>query len=130
MKKLLLILCLFSVTAHAEWKYYDSTDTFTSYVDYSRIKTEGKYKSMWDLDDYKSPQHLPSGKQFKSLVGKTLIDCQASRIQIVALFAYSEQMGKGEVVLSENNEILESRWKYFPPNTMADGKINIACSRK
>jgi hypothetical protein len=46
MKNLLLILCLFSVTTHAEWKYDAGPNNFDSYIDYSRIKTEGQYKSM------------------------------------------------------------------------------------
>ncbi len=59
MKKLLLILCLFSMTAQAEWKFHESTDAFESYIDYPTIKTEGRYKSMWTLMDYKSPQTQP-----------------------------------------------------------------------
>ena len=39
MKKLLLILCQFARTAHAEWKYDGNTDTFTGYIGYSRVRT-------------------------------------------------------------------------------------------
>jgi hypothetical protein len=39
MKKLLLILCLLSMTAHADWKYYEKSDAETFFIDYSRIQT-------------------------------------------------------------------------------------------
>ena len=129
MKKLLLTLCLFSMTAHAEWKYLDSTDTFDSYIDYSMIKTEGRYKSLWELRDLKSPQTL-QGKRYKSTENKLFIDCQNSRYQMVATFLYPEQMGNGGVVLSESLQLLESEWKYTPPNSIANRFINIACGRK
>ena len=130
MKKLLLILCLFSMTAHAEWKFFDYTDRITSYVDYSRIKTEGRYKSLWDLKDFKSPDTDSSGKQYKSSVAKFIIDCQASKMQIVALYYYSEQMSKGEVILSKSFTIDESDWSYPPPNSINEGYIKTACGRK
>ena len=117
------------MTAHAEWKYFDGTNTFNSYIDYSRIKTEGRYKSMWDLNDYESPQTF-QGKQYKSSMTKRVVDCQASRYQYLAIFDYSEQMGNGEVVHSSNYQIAESSWRYSPPNSIGDRFINIACGRK
>jgi len=119
------------MTAHAEWKSYNYTDTYEAYIDYSRIRTEGQYKSTWDLIDYKSPQTDASGKQFKSAALKNIIDCQASRRQLVAIYQYSEQMGKGKVVSSGNSsQIIESDWKYPPPNSIGDNLIQIACGRK
>ena len=130
MKKLLLILSLFSMTAHAEWKIDGFADNYVSYIDYSRIKTEGKYKSMWYLNDFKSSMTTSSGKPYKSSVGKYIIDCRDSKQQRVAVYLYSEQMGKGEVVLTENNQIIESEWKYPPPNSIGDKYMNTACGRK
>jgi hypothetical protein len=118
------------MTAHAEWKYDGGTDTFDSYIDYSRIKTEGLYKSMWFLRDYKTTQTNASGKQYKSSVTKAVYDCQRSRSQVVAIYQYSEEMGNGAVVYSGNFEILEKDWSYPPPNSIGDGFINIACGRK
>ena len=115
------------MTAHAEWKYFDSTDIYDSYIDYSRIKTEGRYKSMWDLQDNKSTQTF-EGKQFKSSMTKRVVDCQASRYQFLAIYDYSEQMGKGEVVASSIYQIKESSWKYSPPNSIGDGFLKVACA--
>jgi len=116
------------MSAHAEWKYYNQTDTDIYYIDYSRIKAEGKYKSMWYLDDFKSPRTDSSGKQYKSTITKRVFDCYGSRTQIVAIYAYFEQMGNGQLVVSETSQIKESTWEYPPPSSVMDGLINIACA--
>jgi len=130
MKKLLLILCLFSMTANAQWNFSHSSDNTSVYIDYSRIRTEGRYKSLWHLNDYKLPHTNGLGKQFKSDIAKRIVDCQASRSHLVALYHYSEQMGGGAVVFSANYQIIESDWDYPPPNSIGDSLINIACGRK
>ena len=130
MKKLLLIICLFSMTVHAEWKFFGDSDISVHYLDYSRMQTEGPYKSIWDLIDYKKTESTSSGKQFKSSVAKNLIDCKASRIYPVAVYTYSEQMGKGEVVYSTNFQIQESMWVYPPPSSVYEGYIKIVCGLK
>lgn len=130
MKKLLFILCLFSMTAHAEWKYQGATNTDLFYIDYARIKTEGRFKSMWYLSDFKVPQTNSSGKLYKSEVIKILVDCQASRTQEVAFFSYSEQMSKGKIVDSGSSQIKESEWGYEPPGSIGDGFVKAACGRK
>ncbi len=118
------------MTTHAEWKFDGGSDAYDSYIDYSRIKTEGRYKSMWVLKDYKSPQTEATGKQYKSAITKVLIDCKASRNQNVALYFYSEQMGGGQLIYSGNYSIKESDWEYSPPNSFGDGYIKVACGRK
>ena len=131
MKKLYLtIIAVFlSITGQCfgEWKYDASSETYKGYIDYSKIKTEGLYKSLWSLNDYISPQSNSLGKQYKSVVSKRVIDCQASRTQIVALFQYSEEMGNGVIVFSENYKIRESDWGYHPPDSFGDGFIKAAC---
>jgi hypothetical protein len=130
MKKLLFFLCLFSMTAQAEWKFFAENNFNSGYIDYSRINTEGKYKSLWYLFDFKSPDTNSSGKQYKSTVAKSIVDCQASKYQDVAIYQYSGHMGLGEVVISRSRPITESEWSYPPPNSFADMVINIACGRK
>jgi len=112
-----------------QWKYNDFTDNDTYYIDYSRIKTEGRYKSLWYLRDPKTPQTNGSGKQYKSSAVKVLIDCQGSRTQIIAIFQYKEQMGGGAVVDSYNFKMKETEWENTPPNSINDGFIKAACAQ-
>jgi hypothetical protein len=134
MKKLHLLMfaLLLSITGQCfgEWKYSGATDTDRFYIDYSRIKTEGRYKSMWYLADFKTPQTNSAGKLFKSEVIKILVDCQVSRTQEVAFFSYSEQMSAGKVVDSGNSPIKESEWGHEAPNSIGDGFVKAACGRK
>jgi len=127
-----MLALLLSITGQCfgEWKYSGATDTDRFYIDFSRIKTEGRYKSMWYLADFKTPQTNSAGKSFKSEVIKLMVDCQASRTQEVAFFSYSEQMGAGKVVDSGSSPIKESEWGYEAPNSIGDGFIKAACGRK
>jgi hypothetical protein len=130
MKKLLLILYLFARTAHAEWKLNNLNEKYVSYIDSSRTRTEGQYKSVWYMWDYISPQTEATGKQFNSTVAKTLIDCRASKTHTVAIYFYSEAMGKGDVVFSANIPIAVSGWQNPPPNSIGDSQIKVACGKK
>ena len=130
MKKLLLILCLFSVTAHAEWKFTGGNDNYDNYVDFLRIKTEGRYKSIWHLFDYKSVRKDSKNHEYKSKVRKLIMDCQSSKFQVVAFYNYSGEMGNGFVVDSSSFQIVESDWIYPAPDTIGDDLTNIACNRK
>jgi len=115
------------MTAHAEWKYHDSREDYDSYVDYSKIKTEGRYKSMWVLTDFKSLQ-TDSAIQYKSMVRKVFIDCQGSRYQVIAYYRYSMQMTKGDTLDSDIYQFKESNWRYGVPNSIGDGYIQVACT--
>jgi hypothetical protein len=116
------------MTAHAEWKPFGDTNNLDTYIDYSRIRTEGLHKSIWTLYDLKSSETSFIGKPYKSEVLKRVVDCQRSRIQTVAIYYYSEQMGKGSEVFSANYLIKESRWIYPAPNSMFESFIQEACA--
>ena len=123
MKKLhLLMLAVFlSITGQCfgEWKLNGYNNNLDSYIDNSRIKNEGLFTSMWELRDYKSAQTSASGKQYKSSLGKRIIDCQGLRYQTVALSLYSEQMGNGQIVGQASYQIKESDWENSPGSTGA-----------
>lgn len=128
------------MTANAEWKF-DSSSTNTSnnfniYIDYSRITTEGKYKSIWTLLDFRYSQpNLPNfddpnnlEKEYKSSAQKRMVDCQASKLRTVAIYEYSEQMGKGKVVRSYDVLIKEYDWQIASADSFNERLINIACA--
>jgi len=117
------------MTANAQWKYDTSYDTFDSYIDSSRISTEGGYKSILELHNLKLPQSHHSRQQHKSSTLKSMVDCQSLRIQIVAIYHYSEEMGKGNEIYSASYPINESDWKYPAPNGSGDKLIKLACTK-
>ena len=119
-----IILC---PLAKAEWQAYSQTSDGFFYIDLTRIKDEGIYRSAWDLMDFKILQPDGSNKSYKSQVSKKIVDCKNSRFAIGALYNYSEQMGKGELVNWGNYQIKESEWASPPPNSAAESMIKIAC---
>jgi hypothetical protein len=128
-----VLAALLSITGQCfgQWKYNDSDYiySFDSYIDYSKIKTEGQYKSIYELRDYKSLQ-TSSAKPYKSRILKQIIDCKSSRNQLIALYEYSEKMGNGEIVDSIIRPFKDSDWNYPPPNSISDGLIKKVCGRK
>jgi hypothetical protein len=116
------------MTAHAEWKYFDSADRRVTYLDYDRVESDGLYKYIYELSDYK----FRGRSQSKSTIYKFLIDCQSQAIQLVGTYEYSEYMATGRLMDSTNYPIDKSQWAYPQPNANNDLRkyINIACSRK
>jgi len=118
------------MTAHAEWKYFGKGNAHDVYIDYSSIKTEGLYKSMWYLDDFKLPEAYSSGEKYASSVAKIFIDCKASKITVATMYGYSQKMGNGKVVFLESPINNVANWVYPPPNSIHYGLIKEACGRK
>jgi hypothetical protein len=115
------------MTASAEWKFDFDGYINKFYIDYSRITNEGQYKSILSLRDLESPDtDDSSGKQFKSAVTKYFIDCKSSRWSPVAVYKYSEQMGKGKLIASETYSLGELRW-FNSPIEFGERLIKVAC---
>jgi hypothetical protein len=132
MKKLhlltLTVFLSFTGNCFGQWMFVSETDTFKDYIDYSRIKTEGRYKSIWVLRDHKSPQTNSLSKQYNSETIKHFFDCMGPKNQIVAFYEYSGQMGRGEIINSSNRELTPSGWRNPPPDSIDDGHAKIACA--
>ena len=79
MKKLLLILCLLSMTAHAEWSFVtpSNDNSFDQYIDKSTVKTMGNQRTFWDMVNYKKPLSFEKGKLYKSTKSLKVIDCKS-----------------------------------------------------
>ncbi len=57
-----------------------------------------------------------------------MVDCQGSRIQIVAIYHYSEQMGNGNEIYSASYPIKESDWYYPPLNSLSEKSLKVVCA--
>ena len=82
------------MTADAEWKLIGlSEKKYVSYIDSSRIRTEGQYKSVWYLWDYISPQTEASGKPYISTGAKLLL---IARLQKPTLLLFTFTLKRWE----------------------------------
>jgi hypothetical protein len=128
MKKLLLALLLIAIStsAMAEWIYIsESANGDKTYMDISTIKKTGSgtYK-VWDLLDYAQPQIL-GASNYLSLATNLEFDCNNDANRHIYFVGYSENMGKGNVIGSENGS---QTWKPEVPGSVGFQELKFICS--
>jgi hypothetical protein len=79
---------------------------------------------MWDLMDYKTVQKVGLTKPFLSSKAQNKYDCNAEKYRTVYFVNYSEKMGAGKVVYTENQ--LQA-WAPIAPETMTETVFKVAC---
>ena len=118
-----LLLC---VPAAAEWTRLDDTDTAAGYVDLASVQKQGSTVRMSSLLDFKNVQRK-DGRLYLSLTVEFEINCAEQRSRILAVAAYSGNMGQGELVLAE--PFAERPWEPVRRRTRLDALWQIACKR-
>jgi hypothetical protein len=114
---------MFSTPSYAEWtKVSESGSGNNFYVDFERIKKQGRYIYFWQLSDYFRP--TPTGR----LSGKTYRqgDCKLLRIKLLSDQYYNEPMGRGEIASYSN--IPDENWRYPSPNSSNETTLEVVCS--
>ena len=109
----------------------DTEDNSVVYVHLpSRQKKRNKVK-MWRLDDYKTVQKVWVGgnlTDYLSLIVLNEYDCKKGTVRLISLSFYPQNMGKGNVVYSENN--LKNGFVEIVPNSIIETLFKIACGEK
>lgn len=129
MKRLFLItlLVLNSGPVYAEWvevggKVEEGLTVYTIYVDPDTIRHNGDVVKLWVLMDFKTRQ-TESSPPYLSVKSQREIDCTEERIRLVAATAFSDNMGRGEILYSytdstdqgipvEPGSVAQSLWKF------------------
>ena len=86
---------------------------------------------MWRLDDYKTVQQVWVGgnlTDYLSLIVLNEYDCKKGTVRLISLSFYPQNMGKGNVVYSENN--LKNGFVEIVPNSIIETLFKIACGEK
>ena len=130
MKKLLLglLLIIASTTAMAEWIVLGESNGITTYINLASIRKEGDIAKMWSLDDYKTSQD--NGDGYKYFSGKSFneYDCKKEKKRGMTLVNYSDNMGKGDVVYSQDYD--NRPWHSIVPDTFGEGLWKAACGKQ
>lgn len=131
MKKLVfaLVITLLSSNAVAVWEYFGtSLDTVSIfYIDHAKIRKSGDLAKMWVLSDYKATKtfdkyiYLSDMQQYE-------YDCKKEKWRIIAVFAYKENMGRGDVVFYHGD--LQGKWEILPPKSAGEMQLKIACGEE
>ena len=128
MKRFVFALCLvlLCAPAAAEWTRLDDNDTAAGYVDLATVRKQGNTVKMSSLLDFKSAQRK-DGRLYLSLTVEFEINCEEQRSRILAVAAYSGNMGQGEVVSAE--PFADRPWESVRPRSRLDALWQIACKR-
>jgi len=127
---LLIAVLLLSVgPVYAEWVRVEKNDQaeMTVYVDPDTIRRNGDVVELWALLDFKRIQTEP-GHAYLSAKAHREIDCTEERIRLLALAAFSGNMGSGEVVYrySDSND----QGISVEPGSVAESLFNFVCNEK
>ena len=82
---------------------------------------------VWTLTDFEKSQKVSSKiKPFKSYLLRLEVNCKAGKSRYMSFMVYSENMGKGVVVLSNDNEFA---WSSIPQDSIVNLFANYACKK-
>jgi hypothetical protein len=131
---LILIVLLISTSAKAGWinlgKGYSHDNTFTNYVDTTTIRKTGYKTRMWDLIDFETAQKISNKGAdilFRSSKTQSEYDCKKKQQRQLYMSLYTENLGKGEVVLTDNNP---TKWEPIPAGgSAAEALWKLACEK-
>jgi tetratricopeptide (TPR) repeat protein len=126
--KLVKKLALDNKNAVDGWVIVGSDNNDTSYANPSTIRKNVSMVTMWSMLDFKKAKVLMSStKHYKSVMEQDEYNCDEERSRNIALSWHSENMGKGQVVLT-NSDIGE--WIALPPDSRGKRLWVVACGRE
>jgi len=116
---------LFSFSVFAEWSKIAEIEEGVLYVDTDTIERNNGRIYIWSLSDFKINYELLGALSLTTLIE---FDCNniPKRHRVISINSYSGNMGEGELLYSESNE-MESDWQYSPPNTTYSELANKLC---
>jgi len=142
---LMLLLSMVSSSAMAEWvkatviHSQQSPEIQTAYVDPDTIQKNGNLVSMSVLVDHQSGLSKEVGGKIneffssskgnikKSWKVQDEFDCGKKQLRMLSYVAYSEHMGKGEIIPSP---YVTSVWESIVPESIGEALWNYACRSK
>ena len=131
MKRLLLItlLVLSSGPAYAEWVKVGGKveEGLTIYLELDTISRSGDVVKMWELWDFKTTRTDPKPPHM-SVKSQREIDCTKKRGRVLAMTAFSGNMGGGKVVYSGSD--FEDQEIQVEPGSVAENVWKLVCSKK
>ncbi len=125
---LVAVLCLSAGgPAYAEWVSLGDNGHMTVYVDPGTIRRNGNLVKMWTLLDFNTARTLPSGISYLSSKTQEEFDCAEESRRNLSLTNYSNNMGRGDVVITDSGE---GKWVPIAPGTISQNLWKFACGKK
>jgi len=129
---LITLLLLSCRTACAEWvsvesKVEEGLTEYTLYVEPDTMRRNGDVVDLSALIDFTTTQTTPSPPHL-SVRSRSQIDCAKERIRLLALTAFSGNMGSGEVVFSDSAS--NDQGISVEPGSVAESLWKVVCGKR
>ena len=111
---------MFASPAYADWEEVSGNVAVTVYVDFDRIRTNGRYVYWWHLSDYLEPS--PAGKLSSKVYNQG--DCEIFRYKRLSFSFHKQPMGEGS---GEIDSIPDTEWNYPSPNSTSEVLLKQVC---
>lgn len=121
-----VLALLLSSGAFAQWSLLGRNENLRIYLADSEIRRNGDIAQMWQMYDYVIAQWI-GNRVIYSVRNLVEYDCAGKRSRTIAGAAYSEQMGRGTVVASE--EAGNAEWAEVPAGGSQETMWQVACGK-
>ena len=120
-----LTLAFLSTSTMAAWTGVTKSGVFgvTVYADYDTIQKSGSTSKVWILNDFKAVQEI-DGVKYLSIKTQEEFNCDDRQTRSLTHFAYSGNMGSGQVVNSYDNT---DKWRPVKPGSLGEIQSKVAC---
>lgn len=112
-----------SIPSWAQWTSVGRDNVKGVFIDLTSIHRAGDTVKIWSLSDFKVEQEI-DGEKFLSEKMHHAAHCKEKQITPLAMSVFTENMGNGTVVFSDN---IPHRWVSVAPGSFGEIILKIAC---
>ena len=124
---LFLIAAMFTGNAQAEWLALGRNENFRAYLDQTSLQRNGDLVQVLQLMDFVTAQWADERTVIGSIKTVVEYDCVQLRSRTIALEAYSEQMGEGRKVATE--QLSNPDWGGLKSGSMSEKIRQLVCAK-
>lgn len=123
-----VVLPLFASPALGqEWIELGRNESARAYLDQRSLQREGDMVRVYQLTDFATAQWVDERRVIGSIRARVEYDCLQARMRTLTLEAYSEQMGEGRLLLSEQNP--DAEWEKLAVGGSSARIQELICRR-
>jgi hypothetical protein len=112
---------------NAEWIVLGRNENFRVYLDQRSVQRNGDFARVYQLTDFVTAQWIDGRTVIGSIRALVEYDCAQPRARTLTLEAYSEQMGEGRLVTSEQNP--DAKWEDATPGRTGESVWRLVCGK-
>ena len=126
---LITLLLVSGEPVYAEWVEVGGNveEGLTIYVELDTLSRSGDVVKIWELWDFKTTRTEPKPPHM-SVTSQREFDCTTKRGRLLALTAFSGNMGSGEVVYSHSD--FQDQGFSVEPGSVAESVWNVVCRKQ